>query len=304
MNSKGNSYSTEYAGFDEAISVTNSLKDTVSSTKEKVTSCKSNLNSDTVFAGPICESCAETFSTVDNSISNMLNSLANIGDTLKKISERYKSGDTEAAIAFLSTGGSSGVSSTQASSMFDLGDRANSGDKAAQKEFIEKMAKIVDPYCEQYGFPKSVLLSQIIQESGWDKSSSWLNANNNVLNVNSTMFGSGDYVVAKDGTRNDNASIPRWAKNPKHASGKVSGGAYFEAPRTDSMRAYDSVEDCVEDYLALMVGYRPYLSGSDVDTVIDGIKGYAEDANYSTGLHNIIDTYNLTQYDTKNTPSS
>ena len=186
---------------------------------------------------------------------------------------------------------------TQASDLYELGNRANNGDAAAQKEWIEKMSAIIDPYCKKYGFPKSVLLAQIIQESGWTKSGSWLNDNNNILNVNSEMFGSGDYVLAKDGTRNDNADIPRWALNPKHASGSVSGGAYFESPRVDSMRAYDCIEDCVEDYLALMVGYRPFLKGSNVDQCIDGVKGYAEDANYANNLHSAINKYDLTQYE-------
>lgn len=262
--------------------------------KEEAYKTYSNLKSD----DPKYESAQSTYLAAEADYQKHVKELENASSTY----ELY-AGEGEASKALnldfdnnttsITTGGN-----TQAKDLYDLGNRANNGDTEAQKEWIEKISAIIDPYCKKYGFPKSVLIAQIIQESGWIKSGSWLNDNNNILNVNSEMFGSGDYVLAKDGTRNDDASIPRWAANPKHASGSVSGGAYFESPRVDSMRAYDCIEDCVEDYLALMVGYRPYLNGSNVDKCIDGIKGYAEDASYASNLHSAINKYNLTQYDT------
>ena len=105
MSSEGNSYSVEYAGFDEAISVTNSLKDTVSSTKEKVTSCKSNLNSDMVFAGPICNSCMDAFLDVDAEISAVIGNCTSVSKSLRSVSETYKDSDFQAANSFLQADG-------------------------------------------------------------------------------------------------------------------------------------------------------------------------------------------------------
>ena len=302
---------SDYGIFNDAISTTKSFNDKLNTIQSQANDCKTKLNNESVFMGPICDSCVKGFGTVDLAITSLVSNFGVISGYLADTGTAYVNGDTEAMTKVLSIDSSGKVAaginssaiitsngSTQATSLSDLGNKANNGDKAAQKEWLDKMSTLIDPYCKKYGFPKSVLLSQIIQESGWTKSGSWLNQNNNILNVNSEMFGTkNDYVQAKDGTRNENASIPKWASNPKHASGPVSGGAYFESPRNDSMRAYDSVEDCVEDYLALMVGYRPYLNGSDVNTCIDGVKGYAEDANYASNLHHAIDKYNLTQYD-------
>lgn len=289
---------SDYGIFSSAVSTANSAVTSINTSQTEIENCKSILNNDAVFMGPICDSCMEGFQNVGTKIKESIENFEKVKTFLTETADSYKRGDTAASNAVLNIAGSVSGGSTQASSLYELGNRANNGDKAAQQEWLNKMSSIVKPYCQKYGFPTSVLLAQIIQESGWTKSTSWLNDNNNVLNVNSEMFGSGDYIRSKDGIVNNNASIPRWASNPKHASGSVSGGAYFEAPRDDeSMRVYDSIEDCAEDYLALMVGYRPYLNGADVDTAIDGVKGYAEDANYANNLHYAVDHYNLTQYD-------
>lgn len=281
----------DYGIFSDAIMTVDTLKSEIDAHNTIITESGTKLNNESVFMGPICDSCVEGFSKVGTRISANTEQLGKFHTFFVDASANYQSGDKTASSLIIGSG------NTQASDLMALGDRANNGDKEAQKEWLDKMAAIVKPYCDKYGFPDSVVLAQLIQESGWSKSGSWLNDNNNVLNVNSEMFGSGDYKVAKDGTVNENASIPRWASNPKHASGSVSGGAYFESPRVDSMRAYDCVEDCVEDYLALMVGYRPYLNGSDVATAIDGVQHYAEDASYADNLRYAIDSYNLTQYD-------
>ncbi len=292
---------SDYEIFSIASSAAAKLRTTISQSENDFKQVQKKLGSDTIFMGPIANSCKDEFSRLSGLNSAIREKFNGISKALNMSSEQYKKLDADGKKEYLSAGDfaiSSFVSgNTQATSIYDLGNRANNGDKAAQKEWLDKMSKLVEPYCKKYGFAESVLLAQIIQESGWVKSGSWLNDNNNVLNVNGKMFGSNDYVVAKDGTRNDNAPIPKWASNPKFASGSVSGGEYFESPRVDSMRVYDSVEDCVEDYLGLMVGYRPYLSGADVDSTIDGISHYAEDAAYSRNLHSIVDSYGLTKYD-------
>ena len=281
---------SDYGIFNDAVSTVDTLKSDFETHNTSLKEDCTKLKSEDTFMGPICDECVKGFSNIDSKIVSEIDAFGKTHTLLVDAAASYDG--TDQSVASLILGGS-----TQATSMMELGDRANNGDSAAQKEWLDNMAALVKPYCEKYGFPESVLLAQIIQESGWTKSSSWLNQNNNILNVNSEMWGSNDYKVSKDGVVNENADIPKWASNPKHASGPVSGGAYFESPREDSMRAYDSVEDCVEDYLALMVGYRPDLNGSDVDGAIAGIKHYAEDANYENALRGAIERYNLTQYD-------
>ena len=186
---------------------------------------------------------------------------------------------------------------TQLEDLLSIASSARNGDSASREELLNRLSIIADPYCKKYGFAKSVLLAQIIQESGPLKDN-WLTRKNNILSVNYEMFGSNnDYKMAKTGERNESAAIPNWASYRTWASGTVSGGANFEAPRNDAMRAYNCIEDCIEDYIALMVGYRPYINGANYNDTIEAVKGYAEDANYASSLRNIIAQYNLTRFD-------
>lgn len=282
----------DYGIFSDAIASVDSLKSDIESQNEILTNNCTKLSDETIFMGPICDSCVDGFSKVGSKITTSIEQLGKFHTYFVDTAKNYQAGDKSTTSLII---GSSG--NTQATDLMALGDRANNGDKEAQKEWLDKMAAIVKPYCDKYGFPDSVVLAQLIQESGWSKSGSWLNENNNVLNVNTTMWGNNDYKVSKDGVVNENADMPKWTTYRSSASGGVSGGANFENPHEASMRSYNSVEDCVEDYLALMVGYRPELNGSNVDSAIEGIKHYAEDASYSERLHSHINNYDLTQYD-------
>ncbi len=71
---------------------------------------------------------------------------------------------------------------------------------------------------------------------------------------------------------------------------------------TDLFRAYDSIDDAIEDYydmLAACSRYRGCLNQADPETCITEIKkgGYATDPNYVTTIMSIIKSNNLTQYD-------
>lgn len=72
---------------------------------------------------------------------------------------------------------------------------------------------------------------------------------------------------------------------------------------TACFRAYDSVADSVADYFDLIIGSSRYagaVNETDAEKAITAIKngGYATDPNYIDSVMNIINIYNLTQYDT------
>lgn len=74
-------------------------------------------------------------------------------------------------------------------------------------------------------------------------------------------------------------------------------------------RAYDSVADSVKDYYDLITGSSRYsgaVNNKDAKSTIKAIHegGYATDPNYQTKVMSIINTYNLTQYDTCMTESN
>lgn len=71
---------------------------------------------------------------------------------------------------------------------------------------------------------------------------------------------------------------------------------------TDMFRAYDSIDDAIEDYydmLAACSRYRACLNQTDPRTCITAIKngGYATDPLYVTTVMSIINKNNLTRYD-------
>lgn len=71
---------------------------------------------------------------------------------------------------------------------------------------------------------------------------------------------------------------------------------------TDMFRAYDSIDDAIEDYFDMLASCSRYsgcIKQADPKTCITAIKngGYATSPTYINTIMSIIDKYNLTQYD-------
>lgn len=180
--------------------------------------------------------------------------------------------------------------STQASSLTEDGKKATNGDTAAQQRIIQALATAAQKAYDEYGFPKSVLIAQAIQESGWLSFSGSADggiqpADNNILGMNASLLNDQWTSPWKGTTADRNV--------PQTVNGKTVMGV-------ESMRTYEDIESCLEDYAAFKIGLHPDLKGSkDIDKVIsEGLAGYATDPSYETSIKNIITKYNLTQYDT------
>lgn len=180
--------------------------------------------------------------------------------------------------------------STQASSLVETGMKATNGDAQAKQSIIEALAGASQKAYDEYGFPKSVLIAQAIQESGWlsfreAEEGGMSAADNNILGMNAELL-------------NDQWTSPWTGRKvdrnvPQSVNGQTVTGI-------ESMRSYEDIEACLEDYAAFKIGIHPDLRGSDdLNKVIDeGLEGYATDPTYKDSIRRIIDTYNLTQYDT------
>lgn len=126
----------------------------------------------------------------------------------------------------------------------------------------------------------SVCIAQAALETGWGTSSLMLKAN--------AYFG---------------------IKAGKNWTGKVYSSKTKECydgvnftTETACFRAYDSVADSVADYFDLITGssrYAAAVNETNAEKAIIAIKngGYATDPNYVDSVMNIINIYNLTQYD-------
>ena len=173
----------------------------------------------------------------------------------------------------------SGGDTTQASSLVAEGRSAYEGDAAAQEKIIEAYAAASEKEWNAYGFCRSVLIAQAIQESGWNafggSAASVQASDNNVLGMNAELLNS-RWISPWTG-----GSVSRLV--PQYTGSGTSWG--FE-----SMRTYEDIESCMMDYAAFKIGLHPELRGvTDVNTVISvGLRGYAT----------VIDQYDLTKYDT------
>ena len=189
------------------------------------------------------------------------------------------------------------VGDTQAKEFYALGDKAYNeygdyNENTARAEWIKKVAEIVKN-TNTYGMKKSLIIAQIINESGWMSShASSLSNYNNVLGVNYDMgkikpeMQSSTWSKKKTSGYND---VTQWSSDGTHIVGT-----------NEDMRHYDSVEECIEDYANIMSLYHPECVGSNnIEDYRSFLESYTPNPNSSTTdkYRNIIKKYNLEQYD-------
>ncbi len=182
------------------------------------------------------------------------------------------------------------TTSTQAAALLETGRKAYEGDAEAQRAIIEALAKAADKEWTTQGFAKSVLIAQVIQESGWLSFAGAADGgiqpeDNNILGMNQELLN--DQWVSPWTGKVVNRNVPQYV------NGQTVMGI-------EPMRAYEDIEACLEDYAAFKIGLHPDLKGStDIDQVVDiGLKGYATDPGYQSSIKRIIEKYDLTKYDT------
>ena len=180
-------------------------------------------------------------------------------------------------------------SATQATDLTAAGHDAYNGDRTAQSEIIAALAKAARTEWQTYGFCPSVLIAQAIDESGWCSFGSGTagiqSVDNNILGMNADLLNS-EWVSPWTGQA-QNRLVPQY----------VNGQTVYGY---EPMRTYESIEACMNDYAAFMIGRHPDLKGvTDVDLVImEALKGYATNPSYQSDIRQIIDRFDLTRYDT------
>ncbi|MCR5295239.1 MAG: C40 family peptidase [Lachnospiraceae bacterium] len=171
-------------------------------------------------------------------------------------------------------------SSTQAEELTALGSRANVGDDATRQQLFDIVATAADQEWNRYGYLKSVLIAQTIEQTEWfsffDVEGGIQASDNNVLAIPVDFL-------------ND-----RW-ESPWTGSSAVR----IVLGEETEIRTYSDVESCLADYAAFMVGVHPELAGeTDVDTVLlTALGSGGQETDYTKRIRQIIDQYNLTMYD-------
>ena len=193
--------------------------------------------------------------------------------------------------------GPSELGNTQAKDFYELGDLAYNEwqeftDDCARAKWIKKIGEIVKN-TNTYGMKKSLIIAQIINESGWISShASSLSDYNNILGVN--------YDMGKIKPEQQDST---WAKNQQYGWNDVtqwsSDGTHIVGTN-ESMRHYSSIEECIEDYSNIMALYHPECKGSNnLEDYRSFLESYTPNPNASTTdkYAGIIKKYGLEKYD-------
>ena len=158
--------------------------------------------------------------------------------------------------------------------------------KEQVREFIDKISPIAQNLCrtrERWILP-SVCIAQACCESAYGTSKAMVGANG--------LFG----FKVGSGVKYGDA----WKGKSYNTKTKEYYGQYVSI--RDNFRAYDTVEEAVEDYMDLLCSlsrYNAAVCETDPNKCITSIKngGYATSPTYITTIMSIIDNHDLTKYD-------
>ena len=150
-----------------------------------------------------------------------------------------------------------------------------------QPDFIAAIAPGAQTGQRVYGVLASVTIAQAILESGWGES--------RLTKASNNLFG----IKASSGWKGRTIEYP----TKEYINGKY-------VSTTGVFRAYDSMADSVEDhgkFLASLARYKNVIGCTDYHDATQALQeaGYATAPNYAEILCQLIEQYNLTQYDRK-----
>ena len=96
---------SNYAIFEDGCNSVKIINDNLSTNTDTISKCKTNLNNQSVFMGPICDSCVEGFENSNSLLSAIATNLSAVSSYLNEVSTAYKSGDENASNKILSIDG-------------------------------------------------------------------------------------------------------------------------------------------------------------------------------------------------------
>ncbi|MDD3337830.1 MAG: glucosaminidase domain-containing protein [Lachnospiraceae bacterium] len=165
----------------------------------------------------------------------------------------------------------------------------------SESDFVAKVGKLATADMGKFGILASVTTAQAILESGYGTTDLATNANN-IFGMKCSLSGN-----TWDGSTWDGVS--KYTKDTKEQN--TDGSEY--TVRAD-FRKYAKIEDSLGDHSAYLNGakngsslrYAGLKGCTDYKKAIQIIKdgGYATDVSYVSKICNIIERWNLTQYDT------
>lgn len=92
----------DYEAFSNGVSTVNALQKSIESENTKITSSAEKLGSDTIFAGPISDSCQQGFEVLAKRLNLIMENMTTIADYLTKAKSNYENADSDAKDLYLS----------------------------------------------------------------------------------------------------------------------------------------------------------------------------------------------------------
>ena len=187
-----------------------------------------------------------------------------------------------ATAALITTAGISVTNNLKPLNITGSGNEVKAATTQSAQQFIDKAAPAAVNASSKYGTYTSVMMAQAAVESGWGNSTLSQEPNNNLFGIKGSY--NGQSVTMKTGEYGSN--------------GYYTTNANF--------RKYPSYEESFNDNGSLLRSQMgSYYSGTWVENASsgkeatkNGLQGkYATAPNYASTLNNVIDTYNLKQYD-------
>lgn len=192
-----------------------------------------------------------------------------------------------ATAALITTAGITVTNNLKPLNITGSGNEVKAATTQTAQQFIDKAAPAAVNASSKYGTYTSVMMAQAAVESGWGNSTLSQEPNNNLFGIKGSY--NGQSVAMKTGEYDSN-------------------GNYYTT--TANFRKYPSYEESFNDNGSLLRSQMgDYYSGAWVENASsgkeatqNGLQGkYATAPSYSATLNNVIDTYNLQQYDPETT---
>lgn len=262
---------SDYTIFDNAVATTTELSNSVESVKRGFEDCKSTLNNESIFMGPIADECFQALYTVNSKMEETKASLAKTSEYLSQTSARYQEGDAEAAAQVAAASAQSPAITSSA--------YANPGGLTGSNlDFVNSIKDGAIEGYNKYGVLPSVTMAQAILESGWGQYAS----ENNIFGIKA-----GD---------NWTGGVQYLSTNEQAADGSI-------YTITDAFRSYDSPAQSMEDHAQVLSQdlYQPVINSTNYVDACNALQqcGYATAQNYSDTLVQIIQENGLDQWDPK-----
>lgn len=128
----------DYGSFSTAITTVDNLTSQINENIELITTCGNTLCSDTVFMGPISDSCKEGFAKAISKLSTINTNNDKITSTIGTVSDNYQTGDQQASNTVTSATSNLSNLSTEALSGNDYSSVLSSMPTPSKEEIIEK----------------------------------------------------------------------------------------------------------------------------------------------------------------------